>query len=51
MFEALNIIETMIELGFYKNETELIEVTDPLITLLDGSLDFYSVEEEKEHLK
>lgn len=36
----------MIGLGFYNNEDELIRITDPLIALLDGSLDFYSAEEE-----
>ena len=47
MYEALKIIECMIRLGFYTTEKELIEVTDPLIQLLDGSLDFYSEAEEE----
>jgi hypothetical protein len=39
----------MIKLGFYKLESELIAIVDPLINLLDGSLDFYSPEEVKDH--
>lgn len=49
MIEALKVIETMITLGFYSNEKELINIMDPLITLLDGSLDFYDDDEEIEH--
>ena len=51
MIEALKVIETMISLGFYSNEKELIQIMDPLITLLDGSLDFYDEDEEIEHKK
>jgi hypothetical protein len=51
MIEALKVIETMITLGFYSNEKELINIMDPLITLLDGSLDFYDDDEEIEHKK
>lgn len=36
----------MIALGFYATETELIQIVQPLITLLDGSLDFYEKDEE-----
>lgn len=35
----------MINLGFYKSEDELLKIMNPLINLLDGSLDFYSKEE------
>jgi hypothetical protein len=41
----------MIKLGFYRKESELISILDPLINLLDGSLDFYSLEELNYHLK
>ena len=51
MLEALQIIETMIGLGFYTNEDELIKITDPLIDLLDGSLDFYDQEEEANFIR
>ena len=36
----------MINLGFYTNENELIEVINPIISLLDGSNDFSTKEEE-----
>jgi hypothetical protein len=49
MLEALKIIETMIGLGFYWSEDELISIVNPLITLLDGSLDFYDPMEEELH--
>jgi hypothetical protein len=29
----------MVNLGFYEDEDDLIKVVDPLISLLDGSLD------------
>lgn len=45
--EVLNIVEKMIILGFYNNETELLLVIEPIISLLDGSNDFTSPEEEK----
>ena len=45
-FQVLNIIDAMVRLGFYNNEKELKAMADPLITLLDGSLDFFSKEEE-----
>lgn len=35
----------MIGLGFYESERELIEVTKPLIQILNGCFDFYSEEE------
>jgi hypothetical protein len=36
----------MIKLGFYQNENELIEIINPIISLLDGSNDFSTKEEE-----
>jgi len=44
--QILNIIEAMVRLGFYADEGELKLMVDPLITLLDGSLDFFSRDEE-----
>jgi hypothetical protein len=44
--QVLNIIDAMVRLGFYENEKELKSMADPMITLLDGSLDFFSREEE-----
>lgn len=49
MLEALRVLETMIELGFYTSEKELIEVTSPLILILNGISDYYSKEEEAQH--
>ena len=49
MLEALRILETMIELGFYTSEKELIDVTSPLVGILSGVTDYYSVQEEEEH--
>ena len=46
MIEILKLVETMLDLGFYNNQQEIIQIMDPLITLLDGSLDFYEEEEE-----
>ena len=45
--EVLNIVEKMIHLGFYQNEKEILRVIDPIISLLDGSNDFTSKEEEE----
>jgi hypothetical protein len=36
----------MINLGFYQNEIELIEIINPIISLLDGSNDFSTKAEE-----
>ena len=36
----------MITLGFYQNEDELLTMIEPLISLLDGSNDFHSQEDE-----
>ena len=45
MLEMLRVIETMIGLGFYNSNEELIEVTKPLLQILDGSFDFHNEEE------
>ena len=47
--QLLILINSMVRFGFYRNEEELIEMTDPLITTLDGSLDFVTAEEELIH--
>ena len=49
MLEALRVLETMIGLGFFETEQELIEVTNPLILILNGTTDYYSEDEEKQH--
>jgi len=41
------ITEKMIQLGFYQNESELLKVVEPLLSMLDGSNDFHSPEEEE----
>ena len=48
LLESLNIINTMINLGFYTSEDEIKNMVTHLITLLDGSLDFYDQMEEKQ---
>jgi hypothetical protein len=48
LLESLKIIETMIALGFYTSEEEIVNIVRCLITLLDGSLDFYDPYEEKQ---
>ena len=45
MLEMLRVVETMIGLGFYNSNEELIEVTKPLLQILDGSFDFHNEEE------
>jgi hypothetical protein len=45
--EVLHIVESMIKLGFYNNEKELLLILEPIISLLDGSNDFTSPEEEE----
>ena len=45
--QVLIIVEKMIVLGFYVNEQELIKIINPIISLLDGSNDFSSGEEEE----
>jgi hypothetical protein len=37
--ELLGLVDAMVRLGFYNDEDDLITVIDPLISLLDGSLD------------
>lgn len=49
MLEALKIIETMIRLGFYESEEEIISICQPLIQLLDGSIDYTTNFEESAH--
>ena len=45
--QVLIITEKMLELGFYTNEKELLLVIEPMISLLDGSNDFHSRDEEE----
>jgi hypothetical protein len=45
--EVLNILEKMLELGFYTNESEIISVINPVISLLNGSNDYSTREEEE----
>ena len=45
--EILIIIEKMLKLGFYTNEQEILNMSHPIIALLDGSNDFHSREEEE----
>ena len=47
MLQALRILETMIELGFYTSEKELIDVTSPLIGILSGVTDYYTPAERE----
>ena len=41
MLEVLLVLETMIDLGFFANEKELIDITNPLVLLLNGCTDVY----------
>jgi inositol 1,4,5-triphosphate receptor type 1 len=43
--ELLGLVEAMVKLGFYGDEDDLILVVDPLISLLDGSLDIIDQEQ------
>ncbi len=43
--EMLGVVEAMIRLGFYIDEDDLILIVDPLISLLDGSLDILDMEQ------
>jgi len=43
--ELLGLVESMVNLGFYEDEDDLIKVVDPLISLLDGSLDIIDPEQ------
>ena len=47
MLEILRVIETMIGLGFYESNEELIEVTKPLIQILNGNFDLSDETEEE----
>jgi hypothetical protein len=37
----------MIILGFYQNDEEIIKVINPIISLLDGSCDYTTPDEEQ----
>lgn len=43
--ELLTLVDAMFRLGFYTDEDDLIRVVDPLISLLDGSLDIIDIEQ------
>lgn len=45
--EVIKILDNMIMLGFYENEIEIVEILNPVISLLDGSMDFTSPTEEE----
>ena len=47
----LRVIETMIGLGFYNSNEELIEVVTPLIKLMNGQFDFHTEEEQEQYQK
>ena len=47
----LEVLATMIGLGFYNSNEELIEVITPLFMILNGQFDFHSEEEEAEYKK
>jgi len=49
--QVLNILEKMILLGFYTSESEMLLIINPIISLLDGSNDFTSREEEEAFYK
>jgi hypothetical protein len=49
LLEALNAVYNMICLGFYSTEEEIKNIVTSLISLLDGSLDYYDEFEEREH--
>ena len=46
MLSVLNLAKCLVTFGFYKNQDEFIEMIDPLITILDGSHDVSTPEEE-----
>ena len=50
LLEVLKIIETMLMLGFYKDEEEMKSMMEPLIYLLDGQLDFVNEDEYKDYM-
>ena len=45
--QVLTIFDLMIQLGFYETDEELIQILNPVISLLDGSNDFVTKEEEE----
>ena len=45
--ELLGVVDAMVKLGFYKDEQDLILIVDPLIQLLDGSLDVIDLADPK----
>jgi hypothetical protein len=40
--EVLKILDNMIMLGFYESEQAIVDILNPVISLLDGSMDFTS---------
>jgi hypothetical protein len=40
--EVLKILDNMIMLGFYESEQVIVDILNPVISLLDGSMDFTS---------
>ena len=50
LYQVLLITEKMVNLGFYKTDKELLILLEPMISLLDGSNDFSSKEEETAYL-
>ena len=51
MLKILCVVETMVGLGFYNSNEELIEVTKPLIQILNGQFDLHSEEEMEQYNK
>lgn len=49
VLEILRVIETMIGLGFYNSNEELIEVVAPLIQLINGQFDFHTEDELEQY--
>ena len=49
VLEILRVIETMIGLGFYNSNEELIEVVAPLIQLINGQFDFHTEDEQEQY--
>lgn len=45
--EVLKILDNMIMLGFYESEQAIVDILNPVISLLDGSMDFTSEQEEE----
>lgn len=45
-YQCITIVDKMVQLGFYQNEKELLSILEPMVSLLDGSNDFTSREEE-----